>query len=38
MVILADIPHDAAAIFIYLLVLASGIVVWRGGRAKKSGQ
>jgi hypothetical protein len=32
--ILADIPHDAAAIFVYLLVALSIVVVWRANRPK----
>jgi len=32
--ILADIPHDAAAIVVYLLIAVSIIVVWRANRPK----
>lgn len=30
----AGIPHDPASLFIYFLLLASGIAIWRGSRKK----
>lgn len=32
--IVSDIPHDAAAIFVYLLLIGSVALVWKTGRAK----
>lgn len=33
--VIADIPHDAAAVFLYLLMAASIILIWRGHRAAR---
>lgn len=33
--ILADVPHDAAAIFVYLLIVASGVAIYLGSRGGK---
>lgn len=32
--VLADIPHDAGAIVVYLMLLALGFFVWHGSRNK----
>lgn len=32
---LADIPHDAPAIVVYVLLLGSGWLIWRANRGKK---
>ena len=36
--ILADIPHDGAAFFVYALLLASGWLIWKGSRSRKPPQ
>ncbi|MBI4539611.1 MAG: hypothetical protein HY704_08925 [Gemmatimonadetes bacterium] len=33
--ILARIPHDAAAIFVYVLAAVSIYLIWRGSRTQK---
>jgi hypothetical protein len=33
--ILADIPHDGPAFFLYALLLASGWLIWKGSRKRK---
>lgn len=33
--VVAQVPHDPAAIFIYLLLFASGVAIWLSGRGKK---
>lgn len=33
--ILADIPHDASAIVVYLMVLGSVLLIWRANRGPR---
>lgn len=35
--VLADIPHDAASIAVYVMIVGSLILLWRTGRAKRPG-
>lgn len=35
--VLSDIPHDPAAIVVYLMLAGSVLLIWRSGRTKKPG-
>jgi len=32
--VVADVPHDPASIFVYVLLIVSGVLIWRGSRKK----
>lgn len=35
--VLADIPHDPAAVAVYIMLAGSIFLIWRSGRAKRPG-
>ena len=35
-VLQASIPYDPASIFVYVLILLSGLAIWRGSRKKRN--